>query len=83
MKIPTRSVFIAQVLSTTITSIITIGIVDWQFAHIADFCSPANTGLWHLIRYGCSDRIKIFTAGYTCPSVAVFNTAATIWGGIG
>lgn len=65
MKIPTRTTFLAQVVTTIITSLMTIGIIDWQFANIADFCSPENT------------------AGYTCPPISVFNTAATIWGGIG
>ncbi|GJJ13878.1 hypothetical protein Clacol_008135 [Clathrus columnatus] len=65
MKIPTRSIFLAQVISTIITSFLTIGIIDWQFANIADFCSPENT------------------ASFTCPNIGVFNTAITIWGGIG
>lgn len=43
MKIPTRSVFLAQVIPTIITSFLTIGIIDWQFGNIADFCSPENT----------------------------------------
>ncbi|KAF8525148.1 OPT oligopeptide transporter [Hysterangium stoloniferum] len=43
MKIPPRTMFMAQVIATILSCFVVTGVQDWQFANIVDFCSPDNT----------------------------------------
>ncbi|KZT06289.1 OPT oligopeptide transporter [Laetiporus sulphureus 93-53] len=38
MKIPPRTLFVAQTLATVITCFVCVGVQIWQFANIPDFC---------------------------------------------
>ncbi|GBE78430.1 OPT oligopeptide transporter [Sparassis latifolia] len=42
MKIPPRSMFMAQVIPTIMSAMACIGVQYWQFAHIEDLCSPTQ-----------------------------------------
>lgn len=82
MKVPPRTMFLGQVVATIITSFVVTGVMDWQISNIPDFCAPDQ-------KRTCPPPYEllcpyiIFPDGFTCPGVSVFNTAATLWGGIG
>ena len=40
LKVPPRTMFIAQIVATTIAVFVNIGVQEWMFANIVDFCSP-------------------------------------------
>ncbi|PCH33323.1 OPT oligopeptide transporter [Wolfiporia cocos MD-104 SS10] len=40
MKVPPRTMFIAQTLATILSAFICVGVQMWQFATIPDFCQP-------------------------------------------
>lgn len=40
MKIPPRTIFFAQILATTISVFVVVGVQIWMFGHIPDLCSP-------------------------------------------
>ena len=41
-KIPPRVMFMAQLVATIILCFVSIGVQEWQFSHIQDFCSPTQ-----------------------------------------
>ncbi|KAH9853046.1 OPT oligopeptide transporter [Lenzites betulinus] len=42
MKIPPRVMFLAQTLATIISCFVCVGVQEWQFANIEDFCMPTQ-----------------------------------------
>jgi OPT family oligopeptide transporter len=40
MKIPHRSMFFCQIVSTIVGSTMQLGVQEWMFSHIEDLCSP-------------------------------------------
>ena len=41
-KIPPRVMFMAQLVASTLLCFIAIGVQEWQFAHIPDFCTASQ-----------------------------------------
>ncbi|XP_068634393.1 oligopeptide transporter 7-like [Aristolochia californica] len=68
MKIPPRTMFMAQVLGTFIASLVYLGTAWWLMETIPDICETA---------FLSSDN------PWTCPSDHVFYDASVIWGLIG
>ncbi|KAI0374504.1 OPT oligopeptide transporter [Pilatotrama ljubarskyi] len=42
MKIPPRIMFMAQVVASTLACFVCVGVQEWQFAHIEDYCMPSQ-----------------------------------------
>ncbi|OCB84030.1 OPT oligopeptide transporter [Sanghuangporus baumii] len=42
MKVPPRTMFIAQIVATTISVFVNIGVQEWMFSNIVDFCLPTQ-----------------------------------------
>jgi OPT family oligopeptide transporter len=40
MKIPPRSMFFCQIVSTIVGSAVQLGVQEWMSSHIGDLCSP-------------------------------------------
>ena len=41
-KIPPRVMFMSQVVASVLACFVCVGVQEWQFAHIEDFCSPTQ-----------------------------------------
>lgn len=41
-KVPPRVMFMAQVVASTLAVFVCVGVQEWQFAHIEDFCMPTQ-----------------------------------------
>ncbi|KAI0757331.1 OPT oligopeptide transporter [Daedaleopsis nitida] len=57
-KIPPRAMFMAQVVASTLACFVTVGVQEWQFANIEDFCSPTQKD-----GFVCNDINTFATAG--------------------
>ena len=57
-KIPPRVMFAAQLFASIITCFVAIGVQEWQFANIEDFCSPTQKD-----GFFCLDVTTFSTAG--------------------
>lgn len=42
MKVPPRTMFIAQIVATTVAVFVNIGVQEWMFSNIEDFCLPTQ-----------------------------------------
>jgi hypothetical protein len=42
MKIPPRMMFLVQLVAVLISCFLVLGIQQWMFSHIVDFCSPTQ-----------------------------------------
>ncbi|TFK93530.1 OPT oligopeptide transporter [Polyporus arcularius HHB13444] len=57
-KIPPRIMFMSQVLASTLACFVCVGVQEWQFANIEDFCSPNQKD-----GFICNDIDTFATAG--------------------
>ncbi|KAM7525932.1 hypothetical protein LguiA_015834 [Lonicera macranthoides] len=67
MKIPPRTMFMAQVVGTLIASFVYLGTAWWLMETIPDICDSSSSS----------------TTVWTCPTDHVFYDASVIWGLIG
>ncbi|KAH7283220.1 hypothetical protein KP509_35G066400 [Ceratopteris richardii] len=68
MKIPPRSMFMVQIIGTTIAGTINMGVAWWMLGSIENICN--------------TDRLPK-DSPWTCPGDAVFFDASVIWGLVG
>ncbi|KAI0762717.1 OPT oligopeptide transporter [Fomes fomentarius] len=57
-KIPPRVMFMAQVVASTLACFVCVGVQEWQFANIEDFCQPTQKD-----GFICNDINTFATAG--------------------
>ena len=57
-KIPPRVMFMAQLIASTLACFVVVGVQEWQWAHIPDFCTPDQKNGFY-----CLDVTTFSTAG--------------------
>ena len=57
-KVPPRVMFMAQLVASTLACFVVVGVQEWQFAHIPDFCSSTQKNGFY-----CLDVTTFATAG--------------------
>ncbi|KAH6917448.1 glutathione transporter [Coprinopsis sp. MPI-PUGE-AT-0042] len=75
MKVPPRVMFSVQVFAAVISSFFVVGMQDWMFTHIPDFCSPtqkdgfrcpgSSTFFTASVIWGAVGPGRLFSAGQT------------------
>jgi OPT family oligopeptide transporter len=66
MKIPPRSMFFCQIISTVIGSTVELCVQEWMFSHIDDLCSPNQKDNFTCPYTHVSGTASIIVSHYYC-----------------
>jgi OPT family oligopeptide transporter len=66
MKIPPRSTFFCQIVGTIVANTVQLGVQEWMFSHINDFCSPNQKDNFICPDTRVFDTASIIVSHYCC-----------------
>jgi OPT family oligopeptide transporter len=70
MKVPHRSMFFCQIISTIVASTVQLGVQEWMFSHIEDLCSPDQKDSFTCPRIEVFGSASIIVSHYACRGAA-------------